>query len=227
MPPTRSTLAERPLPDDTIDLRAPLAALAELLATGRSPEAEAPITDWKPAHTPAGAFSLRPVRPDADLPLLHGWMNDPAVAAFWELAGPAARTAAHLAAQLDGAAPHSIPCLGLLDGTPMSYWEIYRADLDPLAAHYDARPHDAGLHLLIGRAADRGRGLGTALIRAAADLVLDHRPQCERVLAEPDVRNTPSIAAFLGAGFHYHGELTLPDKRASLMVRDRALRHVL
>nr|WP_206314651.1 GNAT family N-acetyltransferase [Streptomyces coryli] len=200
-----------------------------MLAAGRSPEDEAPVADWKPAHTPAGAFSLRPVRLETDLPLLHGWMNDPAVAAFWELAGPEERTAAHLRAQLDpdGPARHSIPCLGLLDGTPMSYWEIYRADLDPLAAHYDASPHDTGLHLLIGRAADRGRGLGTALLRAAADLVLDHRPQCERVLAEPDVRNAPSIAAFLGAGFGYHGELTLPDKRASLMVRERALRHIL
>ncbi|MGV9572720.1 GNAT family N-acetyltransferase, partial [Streptomyces nigra] len=31
--------------------------------------------------------------------------------------------------------------------TPMSYWEIYRADLDPLARHYPARPHDIGVHL--------------------------------------------------------------------------------
>ena len=51
-----------------------------------------------------------------------------------------------------------MPCLGVLDGTPMSYWEIYRADLDPLARHYPARPHDTGIHLLIGGVADRGRG---------------------------------------------------------------------
>ncbi|EUA93761.1 hypothetical protein I551_8970 [Mycobacterium ulcerans str. Harvey] len=29
---------------------------------------------------------------------------------------------------------HSVPYLGLLDGAPISYWELYRADLDPLAA---------------------------------------------------------------------------------------------
>ncbi|MGW3387289.1 GNAT family N-acetyltransferase [Streptomyces cinereoruber] len=184
------------------------------------------VASWSPAATPVGSFRLVPVRPERDLPLLARWMNDPAVAAFWELAGPETVTADHLRAQLEGDG-RSVPCLGLLDGTPMSYFEIYRADLDPLARHYPARPHDTGLHLLIGGTADRGRGVGTTLLRAVADLVLDHRPRCTRVLAEPDLRNTPSVSAFLGGGFRYAAEVDLPDKRAALMIRDRALRHVL
>ncbi|MFE6456929.1 GNAT family N-acetyltransferase [Streptomyces cinereoruber] len=184
------------------------------------------VASWSPAATPVGSFRLVPVRLERDLPLLARWMNDPAVAAFWELAGPETVTADHLRAQLEGDG-RSVPCLGLLDGTPMSYFEIYRADLDPLARHYPARPHDTGLHLLIGGTADRGRGVGTTLLRAVADLVLDHRPRCTRVLAEPDLHNTPSVSAFLGGGFRYAAEVDLPDKRAALMIRDRTLRHVL
>nr|WP_258052704.1 GNAT family N-acetyltransferase [Streptomyces sp. Ru73] len=184
------------------------------------------LAGWGPAATPAGPFQLVPVRLERDLALISGWMNDPAVAAFWELAGPPGTTAAHLRAQLDGDG-RSVPCLGVLAGVPMSYWEIYRADLDPLARYYPARPHDTGIHLLIGGVTDRGRGLGTALLRATADLVLDHRPRCDRVVAEPDLRNTPSVAAFLGAGFRFAAETDLPDKRAALMIRDRALRTVL
>ncbi|WP_432126943.1 GNAT family N-acetyltransferase [Streptomyces sp. bgisy082] len=184
------------------------------------------VASWSPAATPVGSFRLVPVRLERDLPLLTRWMNDPAVAAFWELAGPETVTAEHLRAQLEGDG-RSVPCLGLLDGTPMSYFEIYRADLDPLARHYPARPHDTGVHLLIGGTTDRGRGVGTTLLRAVADLVLDHRPRCTRVLAEPDLRNTPSVSAFLGGGFRYAAEVDLPDKRAALMIRDRALRHVL
>ncbi|WP_411078095.1 GNAT family N-acetyltransferase [Streptomyces sp. cmx-10-25] len=184
------------------------------------------VASWSPAATPAGSFRLVPVQPERDLPLLTRWMNDPAVAAFWELAGPETVTAEHLRAQLEGDG-RSVPCLGLLDGTPMSYFEIYRADLDPLARHYPARPHDTGVHLLIGGSTDRGRGVGTTLLRAVADLVLDHRPRCTRVVAEPDLRNTPSVSAFLGGGFRYAAEVDLPDKRAALMIRDRALRHVL
>ncbi|MFJ8106639.1 GNAT family N-acetyltransferase [Streptomyces sp. NPDC096132] len=184
--------------------------------------------DWEPmaTATPAGVFRLVPVQVERDLPRIGRWMNEPAVAAFWELAGPRNLTERHLRRQLAGEV-HSVPCLGVLEGTPMSYWEIYRADLDPLARHYPARPHDTGIHLLIGGAAARGRGLGGLLLRAVADLVLDRRPACSRVLAEPDLRNTPSIAAFLSAGFRFCAEVDLPTKRAGLMVRDRNLRHLL
>ncbi|CAM5602800.1 N-acetyltransferase [Streptomyces avidinii] len=195
----------------------PLLAEADLLD---SPAA------WSGITTHAGVFRLQPVRPDRDLELITGWMNDPEVAAYWELAGPAAVTAAHMRGQLDGDSG-SIPCLGLLDGTPMSYWEIYRADLDPVSAYYPARPHDTGIHLLIGAGTNRGKGLGTLLLRAVADLVFDNRPRCVRVIAEPDIRNTPSVSAFLSSGFRCSTEIELPGKRAALMIRERALRNLL
>jgi RimJ/RimL family protein N-acetyltransferase len=184
------------------------------------------IGDWGPTVTPAGAFHLVPVQIERDLSRIGRWMNEPAVAAFWELAGARTVTERHLRRQLSVDA-HSVPCLGVLEGTPMSYWEIYRADLDPLARHYPARPHDTGIHLLIGGVTTRGRGLGGLLLRAVADLVLDRRPACSRVLAEPDLRNTPSIAAFLRAGFRFSAEIDLPAKRAALMIRDRNLRDLM
>ncbi|WP_432119820.1 GNAT family N-acetyltransferase [Streptomyces sp. bgisy032] len=184
------------------------------------------VGDWGPTDTPAGVFHLVPVRVERDLPLISRWMNDPAAAAFWELSGPQDVTEHHLRDQLGGDG-RSVPCIGVLDGKPMSYWEIYRADLDPLARHYPARPHDTGVHLLVGAVADRGRGLGGLLLRAVADLVLARRPSCGRVIAEPDMRNTPSIAAFLTAGFRFSAEVDLPAKRAALMVRDRSLRRLM
>ncbi|WP_405619972.1 GNAT family N-acetyltransferase [Streptomyces sp. NBC_00076] len=179
-----------------------------------------------PIATRVGVFQLVPVLIERDLALVSRWMNDPAVAEFWALSGPQATTEEHLRGQLVGDG-RSVPCLGVLDGTPMSYWEIYRADLDPLARHYAARPHDTGIHVLLGDVSDRGRGLGSALLNAVADLVLDKRPTCARVVAEPDLRNMPSVAAFLGAGFRFSAEVDLPAKQAALMVRDRSLRHLL
>ncbi|MFF4474332.1 GNAT family N-acetyltransferase [Streptomyces sp. NPDC001599] len=178
------------------------------------------IADWGPSDTPAGVFHLVPVDPERDVALIARWMNDPAVAAYWKLTGPQSVTADHLRAQLTGDG-RSVPCVGTLDGVPMSYWEIYRADLDPLARYCPVRPHDTGVHVLIGDGTHRGRGLGTELIGAVAELVLAKRPACTRVLAEPDVRNRPSVAAFLGAGFRPTGEVELPAKRAVLMIRTR------
>ena len=169
---------------------------------------------------PAGLFRLRPADPVRDLDLVHGWMNDPETAAFWELEGPRERTEEHLLKQ--AAFEFSWPYVGLLDGEPMSYWEVYRADLDPsLAGHYQARPHDAGLHVLIGPAEFRGRGIGGALLRDVAKRLLAADPQATRVIAEPDVRNERSIRAFANAGFRRVADLGLADKRAALMVRDR------
>jgi RimJ/RimL family protein N-acetyltransferase len=215
--------------DDTLDLSGCRDALVRLARQGMPAAARAEdlldgAGSWGPRETSAGDFALSRVDPDRDLSRITRWMNDPAVSVFWELAGPEERTGSHLRAQLEGDG-RSVPCLGLLGGAPVGYWEVYRADLDPVARYYPARPHDTGLHLLIGESADRGRGLGGILLRAAADLVLDNRPSCARVVAEPDVRNTPSVSAFLSAGFRFSAEVDLPDKRAALMIRERALRH--
>ncbi|MFG2881689.1 GNAT family N-acetyltransferase [Streptomyces sp. NPDC048297] len=215
----------------TLNLRLPEEFVA--LLDGRAVRDTAEVDDlldrvhtWGPTATPVGRFQVEQVRVDRDLPLIHRWMSDPGVAAFWELDGPQSTTERHVRAQLDGDG-RSVPCLGLLNGIPMSYWEIYRADLDPLARHYPARPHDTGIHLLVGGSADRGRGLGSTLIRAVADMILDRRSACARVVAEPDLRNTPSVAAFLNAGFRFAAETDLPGKRAALMIRDRYLRDAL
>jgi RimJ/RimL family protein N-acetyltransferase len=226
--------------EDTLDLKLPTGFLALFaeggagtpgdgspgaggIAVGRGPaDLLGGLGGWSAAVTPAGPFRLVPVDPARDLTLVTRWMNDPAVAEFWELAGEQRITEAHLRAQTEGDG-RSVPCLGVLGGTPMSYWEIYRADLDPVARYYPARPQDTGIHLLIGAVADRAQGLGTTLLRAVADLILDHRQACGRVVAEPDLRNTPSVAAFLAAGFRFSAEVELPGKRAALMIRDRAL----
>ncbi|WP_349307857.1 MULTISPECIES: GNAT family N-acetyltransferase [unclassified Streptomyces] len=219
--------------EDTLDLTLTPEVLALFAVTppaAGSPSAEGgllgEVGEWGPATTRAGTFHLVPALVERDLPMITGWMNDPAVAEFWELDGPPQITEQHLRGQLDGDG-RSVPCLGVLDGTPMSYWEIYRADLDLVSRYYPSRPHDTGLHLLIAGVTDRARGLGTTLLRAVADHVLDHRPACARVIAEPDLRNTPSVAAFLAAGFRFSAEVELPGKRAALMIRDRAVRHLL
>lgn len=166
-----------------------------------------------------GEFALRRLEVDRDLTLMHGWMNDPPVARYWQKGWERDRVRSYLLDQDHSA--HSTPYLGLLNGTPMSYWELYRADLDPLAGHYAAREHDLGVHLLLGPTEHRGRGLAAELLHTVSNWQLDADPRSPRVVAEPDVGNLRSIRTFERAGFHRAGELDLPGKRAVLMVRDR------
>lgn len=166
-----------------------------------------------------GQFSLRPLRLPDDLELIHSWMNDAEVARFWKMAWPRERIAAYLRDQQLSA--HSAPYVGELDGTPMSYWELYRADLDPLAAHYPAREHDVAFHMLLGPAGCRGRGLAAGLMRTVSSWLLDADPLAERVIGEPDAGHERVLTMLERAGFHRAGVLDLPHKRAALMIRDR------
>lgn len=163
-------------------------------------------------------FELRELE-DEDYPLLTSWMNDPEIAEFWLLAGPESLTRAHVAhVSADG---HSTSYLGYLDDEPMSYWELYRADLDSLAEHYAAEAYDGGIHLLLGPSRYRGKGLGAQLLQAVALGMFAEEPRMRRIVAEPDVRNERSVRAFARAGFRQVGELELPIKTAALMVKER------
>jgi acetyl CoA:N6-hydroxylysine acetyl transferase len=171
---------------------------------------------WWDLTTAAGRFTLCPVKPERDLPCIHRWMNDPAVARYWDLSGPVERTARHLAEQRT--LSHTDGYLARLAGRPIGYWEIYRAAEDRLAAYYPARPDDIGVHLLIGEPDRRGLGLGSLLLRAFCDAAQARVPG--RIVAEPDERNTASIRAFTAAGFAAHGTLRLPEKSATLLIRE-------
>ena len=166
----------------------------------------------------AGNFALRRVDPDQDLELVHSWMNDPEVARFWKMPWPRAEIASYLHRQ--DRSRHSTPYLGILNGVPNSYWELYHADLDPLGQHYPAREHDVGLHMLLGPAECRGRRLAADLIRTVSTRLLARDPRT-RVVAEPDVENTRAIRTLEALGFRRAADLDLPNKRAALMVLDR------
>ncbi|HET9874866.1 MAG TPA: GNAT family N-acetyltransferase [Mycobacterium sp.] len=167
----------------------------------------------------SGEFTLRRLDPDRDLDLVHSWMNDPEVAQFWKMPWPRDRIESYLRRQ--DRSEHSTPYLGELGGTPMSYWELYRADLDDLAHYYPARDHDVGIHMLLGPAQSRGCGLAASLLCAVSSWQLDADPRAGRVVGEPDVTNERLVRMAERAGFRRAGYLDLPTKRAVLMIRDR------
>lgn len=171
---------------------------------------------WFDLTTSAGRLTLTPVKLDRDLPLIQSWMNDPDVARYWELDGPSERTTEHVRTQIE--LPHTQPMLARLSGRAIGYWELYQVADDPLAGFYPAEPDDLGVHLLIGESDCRGIGLGGVLLRALADAVQRDKPR--RLVAEPDERNIASIRAFTAAGFTDVATLDLPEKRATLMIRE-------
>lgn len=154
---------------------------------------------------------LRPVDAEADVILVGGWMQQPHVAPWWDLAGPLARTAAYLRAE----PAHQDAWIASLDGEPFAFVETYRADEDPLADHVDVSPGDRGWHVLVGPPEQ----LGTGAARLLAGHVIDSlmaEDGAERVLCEPDVRNARMLAFCRAVGGRRIATIDLPGKRAAI-----------
>ncbi len=139
-----------------------------------------------------------------DLPRLHRWLNDPEVVRWWE--GDDVTWAGVLATYGSTARDPQEHSTAVLDGRPLGWIQHYGIADEPedLAFFAPLQPHPsaATIDYLIGDPARRGRGLGTAMIRAfVADVVFARRPQCEQVWVAPQLANAASWRALAGAGF--------------------------
>lgn len=126
-----------------------------------------------------------------DTDLLHDWMNQPRVDAFWGCAGPLSVQEKLLTDALND--KHSFPVIGCWDGKPFGYFEIYWVKEDRLGRHVpgrDSSHYDRGFHGLVGeqefRGAHRVRVWMSALVHFC--WLADYRTQ--RVLCEPRVDNS-------------------------------------
>ena len=150
---------------------------------------------------------------DAHVELVHGWMHEPHVAPWWNLAVSRAEIRAYLSELR-----HVEPWIAYADGVPFAYVETYRVAEDPLAEHYRFAPDDRGWHVLVGDSEYLGTGAARELGRVVVERLLE---QADRVVCEPDIRNARMLAYCHALGGQVHTEIELPDKRAALIVWER------
>lgn len=151
-------------------------------------------------------FTFRPVEPDADAPLLQGWLAHPK-SAFWRMGDLDVEAVAAYNREL-AADPGQDAFVGLHDGEPAFLVERY----DPrglLAGVHDAAPGDVGMHFLVAPTDTPVHGFTRAVITAVmAFLFAD--PAVRRVVVEPDVRNTAVHALNRHVGFVEDRVVELP-----------------
>jgi hypothetical protein len=114
---------------------------------------------------------------------------------------------------------HSFPAIGLWDGKPFGYFEIYWVKEDMLGKHLGDRAgdFDRGVHVLIGEEDFRGKHRvkcwATALAHWA--FVQDYRTNC--MVLEPRVDNERFISTLNEAGYLKEGEITFPHKQSAFV----------
>ena len=89
-----------------------------------------------------------------------------------------------------------------------------------LAAAYPAAEHDVEL-----RVDDMAPEQLSGILREESDRILDHDPQCRRVVFAPRATDLAAVGAAESAGFRYVIDVDVPDedgavKELSLLVRE-------
>lgn len=159
-----------------------------------------------------------------DLPQLHRWLNEPGVVRWWEgddvswegvvrdYGSAPSDSTEHWIASIDGRDVGWIQCYAVVDSPEEAeqWWA--------LGAHHTA----AGIDYLVGDPSDRGRGLGSTVIRAfVAEVVFGLHPGWSQACAAPYTGNVGSWRALEKAGFRFAGIVEGNDGPSRLMVADR------
>ncbi len=168
--------------------------------------------------------TFRPLE-DGDLPTMHLWLNDPAVVEWWEgedVSWPSV---------VSGYGPgHGDPVehwIAVLEGDPIGWIQCYSAaDMIEEETYYWQEhlvlEETAGIDYLVGEASHRGRGVGSAMIRAfVRDVVFPRHPEWRQAAAGPFEANVASWKSLENAGFTRRAVLEDEEGVCVLMVLTR------
>jgi RimJ/RimL family protein N-acetyltransferase len=180
--------------------------------------------DRGPVAPRAGELTFRRLT-DGDLPLLHGWLNEPGVVRWWEGDDVSWEGVVR---DYGSANPDPVEhWLASEGGQPIGWIQCYATADEPeeaepwwaLGVHRTA----AGIDYLVGEPSRRGTGLGSAMIDAFVEqVVFGRHPGWTQACAAPLADNVASWRALERAGFRFLGVVEDAHGPGRLMARDRA-----
>ncbi|WOH71365.1 GNAT family N-acetyltransferase [Bradyrhizobium sp. NDS-1] len=161
-------------------------------------------------------ISFRVADLENDLHLLHRWMNDPRVDAFWNEAGDLDKHRRYLAGLL--ADPHMLPLIGCFGDEPFGYFELYWAKENRIAPFYDAGDYDRGWHVVVGEDAFRGRRYISAWLPSLMHYMFLDDCRTQRIVGEPAAAHSQQLRNLELSGFAKIKNFDFPHKRATLVM---------
>jgi RimJ/RimL family protein N-acetyltransferase len=175
-----------------------------------------------------GVITFRPLA-EADLPLVHAWLNNPEVARFYgldleNLTRPTLeQVVEHYTPRIRGERPTF--CYVIMFGRrPAGFIQTFRVGDYPEYARAIDYDDDAwAIDLFIGEDDCRGGGFGSrALVRFLESEVFS-RPGVEAAVISPNPDNKRAIRAYEKAGFRYLKTVWVPMENAHeyVMVLER------
>lgn len=158
-------------------------------------------------------LTLRPVDPTTDARLLQSWLAHPK-SAYWLMTDLDVDAVRHYFAGV-AADPAQQAFVGMRDGEPAFLVERYEPAHSELNEHYDVERGDVGMHFLVAPTDSPVHGFTRAVIETIMEFLFSD-PRVDRVVVEPDARNTAVHTLNAHVGFVESGVVALADKKALL-----------
>jgi RimJ/RimL family protein N-acetyltransferase len=156
-------------------------------------------------------FEFRPFGTE-HVELMFDWLRRPHVAEWW---GAPPNVDEIRDEFVDGDSVHAF--IVYYDGNPIAFIQSYVAMTAGDGWWPDERdPGVVGIDQFIAEPKLLNRGVGTAMIRAFADRLLEN-PIVTRIQTDPSPENTRAIRCYEKVGFEGIGEIATPDGRAWYM----------
>lgn len=159
-----------------------------------------------------------------DLELLHRWLNEPGVVAWWEGEDVSLEAVERDYVSSDDRTEHWI-CQ--VDGDDVGWIQCYAATAFPeeceACFELGVDRSAAGIDYLVGEVSMRGSGVGASMIRSfVRDVVFARHPDWNQVFAAPFAANEGSWRALQNAGFRRVGVVEDDAGPCNVMVLDRS-----
>ncbi|WP_228898051.1 AacA4 family aminoglycoside N(6')-acetyltransferase [Acidovorax sp. Leaf73] len=160
---------------------------------------------------------------EADLEMLHEWLNRPHIVEWW--GGEDARPSLEEVQQhyrpsalaVEGVTPY----IAMIGSEPIGYAQSYIAmGSGDGWWEEETDPGVRGIDQSLANPADLNQGLGTALVRALVSHLFSD-PAVTKVQTDPSPDNPRAIRCYEKAGFVQKGTIVTPDGPAVYMVQTR------
>ncbi|PWC16068.1 GNAT family N-acetyltransferase [Brenneria corticis] len=158
-------------------------------------------------------MGLRPLNLQRDITVIHPWYQMD-YAHYWNMQNmtPEETRAFYQEAAVKS---HLQAFMGFHRNEPAFVMECYDPDRDEIAKHYDVLPGDIGMHFFVGPATRPIHNFTRDVLRTLVAFLFDEL-SAQRVVVEPDIRNTQVHRLNETVGFKTAGSLQLPGKTALL-----------
>ncbi|KAF3765352.1 hypothetical protein M406DRAFT_36571 [Cryphonectria parasitica EP155] len=140
-----------------------------------------------------------------DIVLVQMWLSNPRVAKFWGGYVPNFLTNAL-------ASRHSFPVIGMWDGVPFGYFEVYWVKEDVLGRYISADDFDRGIHVFVGE--EWARGKVSSWMSALVHWIFCADYRTASVCMEPRVDNARFIQHLQHDGFVGEKQISFPHKQS-------------